>query len=98
MMIVHSKREYMAYVIGVQNGLRSTSEAIDQLAAQLQAARAELQQARAERAAMMAQAQEHIQKEAALCHAELTEALKELNQLRLTMFHNWKRTESDTVN
>ena len=98
MMIVKNKGQQMAFLVGRQSGLRTSYDAVEQLTEQLRLARAELQQARAERAAIMNKAHEHIERESAACQKELATALEELQQLRLTMFHNWKRTEADTVN
>lgn len=98
MMIVHNTGEQKAFMVGRKSGLKCANTLVEQLTEQLIEARAELQQARAERAAMIAQAMDHVQKESAACQKELAMALEELNQLRLMMFQKWTRTEADTVN
>jgi chromosome segregation ATPase len=69
-----------------------------QLIEQLNAARAELQEARSEYAAKIAKTKAHFDAEAAAMRRELTEALAQLNRLKVTMFAAWQRRESDAIN
>ena len=100
-MILQSKGQRMAFRVGQQIGLRTSSEAIDQLIEQLHQARADLQQVRTERAEYLeriAAAKEHFNAEASAMRKELAEALAELDQLRIQMFSKWQRSSADTVN
>jgi peptidoglycan hydrolase CwlO-like protein len=97
MMIVKSKGQQLAYLIGRKDALRTTSEYVEQLLDELHAARVELQTVRAERAAMMAKAQARFDADAAEMRRELQEAIAELHQLRLSMFQKWTRHEGDRL-
>jgi uncharacterized protein YllA (UPF0747 family) len=98
MMIITSKKQHQAFLAG-QAG-RTSNEIADQLIEQLSAARAELQQARAEHAAKIAAARalfdseaEAMRQEAEVMRREFNEAMTQLNELRLRMFHQWTRTD-----
>jgi hypothetical protein len=80
--------------------ITSKKDIANQLIEQLSAARAELQQARAEHAAKIAAARAHfdseaeaMRQEAEVMRREFTEAIAQLNELRLRMFHQWTRTD-----
>ena len=97
MMIITSKKQHQAFLAG-QADLRN--DIAEQLIEQLSAARAELQQARAEHAAKIAAARAHfdseaeaMRQEAEVMRREFTEAIAQLNELRLRMFHQWTRTD-----
>jgi hypothetical protein len=97
MMIITSKKQHQAFLAG-QADLRN--DIAEQLIEQLSAARAELQQARAEHAAKIAAARakfnseaEAMRLEAEVMRREFTEAIAQLNELRLRMFHQWTRTD-----
>jgi len=77
--------------------MRSASEAMDQLADQLRDARCDLAATRAERAALIAKAKAYVDAEVEACRRELTEAIAELHQLRLSMFSSWRRHEGDRL-
>ena len=96
-MILKSTAQCMAYRVGRQVALRSTSEAMDQLTAQLVQARADLQQARAEHEARMAEAKKQLADEAFCMRQELTAAIAELHQLRAHMFSKWERHQGDRL-
>lgn len=97
MIAFRTKAQCLTYQAGRQTGLRTANEACDQLTEQLIAARAELQEARAEYAERIAAAREHFDKEAKAMRLELSEALAELDTLRLLMFNKWKPSETDRV-
>jgi hypothetical protein len=92
MMIINDMKEHAAFVIGRQAGLHSDNDAVDQLTEQIIAARAELQRARLEYHDKIAAAKAHFDSEAATMRQELREAIAQLDQLRLLMFHKWERT------
>lgn len=97
MMIVKSKGQQVAYWIGRKDALRTTSEYVEQLLDELHAARVELQQVRAERASALAKVKAQFAEDAATMRQELTAALAEIDQLRITMFQKWERTQSDRL-
>ena len=68
--------------------MRTTSEYVEQLLDELHAARVELQQVRAERASALAKVKAQFAEDAATMRQELTAALAEIDQLRITMFQN----------
>jgi hypothetical protein len=89
MMIVRSKGQLMAYVVGKEDALRVANDAMDQL----QHARTELQQVREERAEAFANIKAHFDADALAMRKKLAAALAELDQLRITMFNSWERHE-----
>lgn len=98
MMIITSKKQHQEFFAG-QAG-RTSHDIADQLIEQLSAARAELQQARAEHAAKVAAARAHfdseaeaMRQEAEVMRREFTEAIAQLNEVRLRMFHQRTRTD-----
>ena len=97
MTIVRNRDEVRAFLTGRQAGVRTTSDAMDQLAEQLREARADLQQARAEYADRIANARGHFDAEVAAMRKELDAAMSSLNSLRASMFVAWQRRQSDTI-
>lgn len=87
----------MAFLIGRQAGLRSANDSVDQLMEQLSAARAELREAQMEYAAKIERTKAYFDKEATQMRLEFAEALAELDQLRLAMFHKWTRSETERL-
>jgi hypothetical protein len=97
MMIVKSKGQLMAYLIGRSDALRTTSEYVEQLIDEIHSARCELASARAEHAAKIAAAKKQFADEASAMRRELTEAIAELHTLRAHMFSKWERTQADRL-
>jgi hypothetical protein len=96
MMVIHNKGEHKAFLVGRQAGLRSYSEAMEQLTEQLRAARAELQEARADHAARMAACKAHFDRECKAIRREMEEMIAELKGL--DSFAKMTRTEADRLN
>jgi hypothetical protein len=97
MVIINDMKEHAAFVIGRQAGLHSDNDAVDRLTEQIIAARAELQEARVEYASKIATTKAHFDSEAAAMRRELSEALAQLDQLRLMLFQKWQRHKTDLL-
>jgi hypothetical protein len=95
-MVVKTAAEQRAFVVGRQAALRKTSELVDQLTAQLFAAREELAKAKTEYFAKIEATKRHFDEETDAMRREMAVTVSLMNELKLSLLDSATR-RTDTL-